>query len=80
MHGYITNSMLLINIFYLIYVIDSLYFEPSILTTMDITSDGFGYMLCFGDLAWLPFTYSLQAHYLVQNPEVCYTLNLDLNL
>ena len=33
----------------------------AILTTMDITTDGFGYMLAFGDLAWVPFTYSLQA-------------------
>lgn len=32
----------------------------SILTTMDITTDGFGFMLAFGDLAWVPFTYSLQ--------------------
>ena len=35
--------------------------EQAILTTMDITTDGFGYMLAFGDLAWVPFTYSLQA-------------------
>mmetsp|Transcript_7520 Transcript_7520/g.11896 ORF Transcript_7520/g.11896 Transcript_7520/m.11896 type:complete len:174 (+) Transcript_7520:246-767(+) len=32
---------------------------------MDITTDGFGFMLVFGDLAWVPFTYSLQARYLV---------------
>jgi len=31
---------------------------------MDITTDGFGFMLAFGDLAWLPFTYSIQARYL----------------
>ena len=35
---------------------------------MDITTDGFGYMLSFGDLAWVPFVYSLQARYLVFNP------------
>lgn len=34
---------------------------------MDITTDGFGYMLAFGDLAWLPFTYSLQARYVYDN-------------
>lgn len=34
---------------------------------MDITTDGFGYMLSFGDLAWVPFVYSLQARYLVSN-------------
>jgi len=31
---------------------------------MDITTDGFGYMLAVGDLLWVPFTYSLQARYL----------------
>src|SRR5262245_63835490 len=34
---------------------------------MDITTDGFGFMLSVGDLAWLPFVYSLQARYLVFN-------------
>ena len=42
------------------YVWDALYNEKSILTTMDITTDGFGYMLAFGDLAWVPFIYSFQ--------------------
>ena len=27
---------------------------------MDVTTDGFGFMLAFGDLSWVPFTYSLQ--------------------
>ena len=31
---------------------------------MDITTDGFGFMLAVGDLSWVPFTYSLQARYL----------------
>ena len=38
--------------------------EPAILTTMDITTDGFGWMLSFGDLAWVPALYSLQARFL----------------
>lgn len=49
------------------YVWDALYMERAILTTMDITTDGFGFMLCFGDLAWVPFIYSLQARYLVDH-------------
>jgi Delta14-sterol reductase len=65
--GYITGSMYLINIFQGLYVWDALYQERAILTTMDITTDGFGYMLVMGDLAWVPFTYSLQARYLVQH-------------
>lgn len=34
--------------------------QPAIFTTMDITTDGFGFMLSVGDLVWVPFTYSLQ--------------------
>lgn len=33
---------------------------------MDVTQDGFGLMLAFGDLAWVPFTYTLQGRYLVE--------------
>lgn len=36
---------------------------------MDIVHDGFGFMLAFGDLAWVPFTYSLQAIFLVMHPQ-----------
>jgi delta14-sterol reductase len=35
---------------------------------MDITTDGFGFMLSFGDLTWVPFTYGLQARYLAFHP------------
>ena len=47
-----------------LYVCDALWSEASILTTMDIVMDGFGFMLAFGDLAWVPAMYSLQARYL----------------
>jgi Delta14-sterol reductase len=67
-HGYITDSILLITAFQSIYVFDSLVMEPAILTTMDITSDGFGFMLAFGDLVWVPFIYSLQTRYLAMHP------------
>jgi delta14-sterol reductase/lamin-B receptor len=41
---------------------------------MDITTDGFGFMLVLGDLAWVPFTYSVQARYLVKHdPHLSYT-------
>lgn len=63
--GYISGSMMLLNAFQGLYIWDALYQEQAILTTMDITTDGFGYMLVFGDLAWVPFTYSIQARYLV---------------
>eukprot|EP01036_Dinobryon_divergens_P028095 gene28095-36986_t len=65
--GSITLSMLSIVLLQGVYVWDALYNEKAILTTMDITTDGFGFMLCFGDLAWVPFIYSLQARYLVDH-------------
>ncbi|CAM9605547.1 unnamed protein product [Ectocarpus sp. 6 AP-2014] len=67
LQGYVSSSMIMVNVFQGLYVWDGLFFERSILTTMDITTEGFGFMLAFGDLCWLPFTYSLQAHYLVTN-------------
>ena len=69
MQGHLTNSMILVCLFHAIYVADALYFEKAILTTMDIVHDGFGFMLAFGDLAWVPFTYTLQARYLVDYPK-----------
>ena len=38
---------------------------------MDVVVEGFGFMLAFGDLAWVPGTYATQARYLVANPQVC---------
>ena len=67
-HGYVTTSMVLVCFFQFWYILDALWFEEAILTTMDIVHDGFGFMLVFGDLGWVPFTYSLQARYLVDHP------------
>jgi len=56
--------MVLVVLFEGYYILDAVMNEPAILTTMDITTDGFGWMLAFGDLAWVPALYSLQARYL----------------
>lgn len=71
--GFITKPMVLVNAFQLMYVVDALWNEPAILTTMDVTTDGFGFMLVFGDLVWVPFTYSLQCRYILEN-------NVDISL
>ncbi|XP_029281171.1 delta(14)-sterol reductase LBR isoform X2 [Cottoperca gobio] len=64
-----SHSMILVNLFQLLYVVDGLWNEEAILTTMDLMHDGFGFMLAFGDLVWVPFTYTLQAYYLVSWPN-----------
>jgi delta14-sterol reductase/lamin-B receptor len=78
--GYVSNSMILLLLFQGFYVWDALYYEKAILTTMDITTDGFGFMLVFGDLAWVPFTYSIQARYLVHHDPQLSPLTLVLIL
>lgn len=68
LRGHVTDSMVLVCVFHLWYVADALYMESSIFSTMDITTDGFGFMLSVGDLVWVPFVYSLQARYLAFRP------------
>ncbi|XP_071079689.1 delta(14)-sterol reductase TM7SF2-like isoform X2 [Haliotis cracherodii] len=69
-------ALTLVVAFQTLYVADALWFEQwsvvlaiqdAILTTMDIIHDGFGFMLVFGDLAWVPFLYCLQPRFLLDN-------------
>jgi delta14-sterol reductase len=65
LNGFVTTPMLLVNAFQLLYVADYFIHEDAVLTTWDIKHERFGWMLCWGCLVWVPFMYSLQAHYLV---------------
>jgi delta14-sterol reductase len=67
LHGSVSNAMLLVCLFQLLYVTDYFVLEDAILTTWDIRHEPFGFMLCWGSLVWVPFTFSLQALYLVQH-------------
>lgn len=66
-HGQITTAMVLVCIFQFVYIVDYFVHERAILSTMDIKHENFGWMLCWGDFPWVPFTYSLQAMYLVEH-------------
>lgn len=76
--GTVTPSIALIALCESFYVLDGLLLEAGNLTMMDIVTDGFGFMLCFGDLAWVPFTYTLQTKYLVHHPAHLSPLHLGL--
>eukprot|EP00123_Amoebidium_parasiticum_P019931 comp37205_c0_seq1/m.47342 comp37205_c0_seq1/g.47342 ORF comp37205_c0_seq1/g.47342 comp37205_c0_seq1/m.47342 type:complete len:427 (-) comp37205_c0_seq1:395-1675(-) len=80
LHGTVTNSMCLILAFQIYYVLDSFMSEPALLTTMDVTDEGFGFMLVFGDLVWVPGLYTFQARYLVDHPNHLTPLMLALVL
>jgi delta14-sterol reductase len=67
LYGRVTTPMILVNAFQFLYVADYFYHEEAILTTWDIKHENFGWMLCWGDLVWVPFTYTLQAAYLINH-------------
>ena len=62
--GRVTDSIILVNVLQAFYIFDGVLNELGCLTMVDITTDGFGFMLSFGDLAWVPWAYTLQSRYL----------------
>ncbi|KAI6502741.1 c-5 sterol desaturase [Pyricularia oryzae] len=67
-YGFVSDSILFTTAVQAYYVLEGQYMETGILTMMDITTDGLGFMLTFGDIAWLPFLYSTQTRYLSTYP------------
>ncbi len=66
-HGSLSTSMAIVCALQLLYVLDYFWHESAILTTLDVQHERFGWMLLFGDLVWVPMTYSLQSHYLIDH-------------
>lgn len=76
--GVISPAIVLVALFESWYVADGLFIEEGNLTMMDIVHDGFGYMLCFGDLAWVPFIYTLKCKFMAYHPQQQSPLYLGL--
>jgi delta14-sterol reductase len=66
-YGFVSTAMILVNIGQLLYVWDCMRMEAALLSTMDIRHENFGFMLAFGDTPWVPFTYCIQAYYLIHH-------------
>jgi protein-S-isoprenylcysteine O-methyltransferase Ste14 len=66
-HGEVSLAMLAVILLQTAYVLNNFKNEPWLLTTIDIQSERFGWMLIFGDLVLVPMTYCLQAYWLVDN-------------
>ena len=66
--GYVSNTMILVNLLHATYVVDFFLNESWYLRTIDIAHDHFGFYLAWGDTVWLPFMYTLQSVYLARNP------------
>lgn len=58
-------SMILYQIFCLLYVMDYFWYEEYMTSTWDIIAENLGFMLVFGDLVWIPFTFSIQGWWLL---------------
>ena len=69
LHHTVSLAMVCVCFFHFWYIADYYLHEEAILTTWDIKHENFGWMLCWGDLTWLPFTYTLQALYLAQRAD-----------
>lgn len=67
-YGFVSDSIVFIAAVQGYYVLEGQYAEAGILGMMDITTDGLGFMLTFGDIVWVPFLYSTQVRYLSTYP------------
>lgn len=65
-YGKLSTPMWMFVLFSFIYVFDFFWGEHKFITTWDVIQERFGFMLCWGDVAFMPFYCSLQALYLIQ--------------
>lgn len=68
-HGQLTTQMICYQAFTFIYVFNYFQFEYGMLYTWDIVQERFGFMLVWGDYAFVPFMYSIVGWYLVDQTE-----------
>ncbi|KAI3471859.1 hypothetical protein Pfo_028512 [Paulownia fortunei] len=50
-----------------LYILDYFFYEEYMTSTWDIIAERLGFMLVFGDLVWIPFTFSIQGWWLLNN-------------
>ncbi|CAN1287619.1 Delta(14)-sterol reductase [Linum perenne] len=53
--------------FFQLYILDYFIHEEYMTSTWDIIAERLGFMLVFGDLVWIPFTFSIQGWWLLRN-------------
>ncbi|CAI0408107.1 unnamed protein product [Linum tenue] len=65
--GTLNQSMILYQSFCTLYIMDYFFYEEYMTSTWDIIAERLGFMLVFGDLVWIPFTFSIQGWWLLRN-------------
>lgn len=67
--GQLSTAMMLYQAFTSIYVLNYFQFEYGMLYTWDIVAEKFGWMLVWGDYAFVPFVYCIVGYYLPDREE-----------
>ena len=75
-HGVLSSGMVLACLFQVFYVADCFFLEEAMLSTWDFLHENFGFMLAWGCLVFIPFTFSLQTLYLVDHPAALPTWSI----
>ncbi|KAL5137108.1 Delta(14)-sterol reductase [Glycine soja] len=65
--GTLSQSVILYQLFCALYILDYFVHEEYMTSTWDIIAERLGFMLVFGDLVWIPFTFSIQGWWLLMN-------------
>ncbi|CAA3007729.1 delta(14)-sterol reductase [Olea europaea subsp. europaea] len=65
--GILSRSMIFYQLFCFLYILDYFFHEEYMTSTWDIIAERLGFMLVFGDLVWIPFTFSIQGWWLLSN-------------
>ncbi|KAL3738047.1 hypothetical protein ACJRO7_019556 [Eucalyptus globulus] len=65
--GNLSLSMILYQLFCVLYILDYFVYEEYMTSTWDIIAERLGFMLVFGDVVWIPFTFSIQGWWLLRN-------------
>lgn len=73
-YGHVSLAMGVVTLCQLWYIVDFFVFESNLLSMLDIIYENFGFMLVFGCVVWIPFTFALQQQYLLVQPHALPTL------
>ena len=75
-HGFVTPQLLCLCFFWFTYLFSHYVKEEFMLSTWDVLAENFGFMLVWGDLAYVPFLYSLPGWWMVDATEPLATTTL----
>lgn len=67
--GALSLPMIVVSACQLLYIVDFFVFESNLLSMLDIIYENYGFMLTHAFLAWMPFNFTLQQQYLLEQPS-----------